>query len=218
MSFALHAHEEMTMRIKEAIWKSRRLAMLAGLMTFLTIISGCNAVIRPKMPENQATLVQAAPPSGGVGLAAVKDGRSGGSSGGVGAAGVEIQSDLGDYVHNSFANGLSHKGLPVVDTKTSPAAPGVKRTVVVTLQSASVSTIDAILQPATANVAIAVQVYDPTQKVIFAQTYTGTNRETLGLHGQAGYDENSGRIVAAAADSAVEQALADPNFQKAING
>jgi len=206
------------MRIKESIWRNHRRATLAGIMASLALLSGCNAVIRPKMPESSATLVQAAPPTGGVGLAAVKDGRSGASGGGVGAAGVEIQSDLGDYVHNGFANGLSHKGLQVVDTKASTNAQGVKRTVVVTVQSASVSTIDALLQPATANVAVAVQVYDPDQKVIFAQTYTGTNRETLGLHGQAGYDENSGRIVAAAADSAVEQALADPNFQKAING
>lgn len=206
------------MQIADRPIGNRRLLVMAGIISSLTLIGGCSATIRPKLPENRASLSQTAPQAGGVGLAAVKDARSGTSGGGIGAAGVEIQSDLGDYVHNSFASALARKGLQVTDTKQTVAAPGVKQTVVVTVQSASVSTIDAILQPATVNVGLAVQVYDPAEKVIFAENYSGSTRETLGIHGQAGYDENTGRLVAAAADSAIEQALSDPKFQTAING
>lgn len=203
------------MNLVDVLKRNPRVPMLLlAVVMSATFLSACSVTLRAKMPE-AATVAPTSLQKTGVGLV-VKDGRGSSSGGGVGAAGVEIGPELTEYIGNDVKRGLSIKQLRVVDTKESAVAAGLSRTMVVTLQSASVSSFDALLQPATATVAIAVQVYDPQKQITFAQTYTGSASETLGIRGKSGYEENIGRLLATAAESAVQQALDDRRFETAI--
>lgn len=189
--------------------------LLLALVTSATALCACSVTLRAKMPES------AAPPSASVQNAkialAVRDGRVNTSAGGIGAAGVEVGPELIDYIGSDVKRGLNIKQLSVVDTKESALPSGVDRKAVVTLQSASVTSFDALLQPATARVAIAVQIYNPRSQVIFAGSYTGSASETLGIRGKSGYEENIGRLLATAAESAVQQIFDDRRFADAIS-
>jgi len=141
-----------------------------------------------------------------VGLARVHDDRGSATAGKVGAATINTSTDIDDYLYASMKNGLVQKGLSVVDAP-SPGSAGAQafkgKIVVVSLQSVSIGTPDALLFPANATAAIAVQVFDQQPKVIYAQTFSGTMNGTLGVHTQSGYEDETGKMIAAALDQAV---------------
>ena len=180
----------------------------------LLLMSGCSVTMNASVPT--APALQAAPQSAPrVNLSAVKDGRGTVKAGGIGAASFDLRSGLNEYIQNSFANGLTHSGYAVQATSGPEPQRGVK-TVVVTVQSASIASFDAILQPARGQVDIAVQVFGSSDAPVYAHSYSGAYSETAGIHGTGGYEEAAGRIIATAADRAVNDAIGDPNFQAAI--
>jgi hypothetical protein len=197
--------------------KTGQTILLLDLVVMVPIclfMCGCsitaNAIV-PTAPALQAT-PQNVPR---VNLSAVKDGRGTVKAGAIGAVSFDLKSGLNEYVQNSFANGLMHTGYAINSSAGLAPQEGVK-TVVVTVQSASVASFDAILQPARGEVSIAVQIFGISETLLYARSYSGSYSETAGLHGQTGYEEDVGRIIATAADQAVSNALADPGFQTAL--
>jgi hypothetical protein len=199
------------MKTRPAI-SADHLAVLVPLC--LLLMSGCSVTANATVPT--APALEAAPQSAPhVNLSAVKDGRGTEKAGAIGAAHFNLKWGLNDYVQSSFANGLTHSGYAVNAISGPTPQQGVK-TVVVTVQSASVASFDAILQPARGEVGIAVQVFGSADAPVYAHSYSGTYSETVGIHGIGGYEEDVGRIIATAADQAVSHAMADPSFQAAI--
>ena len=177
------------------------------------LVSGC-ASIDASVPS--AAALKSPPPNApSIILSAVKDARNTEAAGGVGAASIQLKSGFDEYIGNSFANGLSSSGYAVSSAAAKSQKPGAK-TVVVTVESAHIASFDAIMEPAKAQVSIAVQVFGESQSPVYAHSYTGDYSETLGIHTQSGYEEHAGKVFAIAADQAVNKAIADPSFQRAI--
>ena len=190
---------------------------LPGLVAGMLALAGCSATFHPQMPAAPtATRVAANSASPTIGLGPVRDARGRTDAGFIGAAHVEITSELPGYLHDSFAAALSQHGYAVVDVTQPPAAASVKNIVQVSLEAATASTIDAVLQPVTVQVSIVVQVVGPSGTISFAHPYSGSSNERLGMHGQSGYEESLGALLSTAANEAIERTFADPAFLKAL--
>ncbi len=158
-----------------------------------------------------------------IGLVPVKDTRTSTDAGSIGAAGVRVGPELADYVHRAFRVKLGALGLNAVSAPDPTALPSTGtqlfsgKVIVVTVQSASIGTADAILFPADASVAIAVQVFDSSARPLYANTYSGNYSERVGMHLTAtGYGDAAGAVIARAADQAVGRATTDSKFADAV--
>ena len=118
-------------------------------------------------------------------ISPVKDARSNHKLGAIGLAGLEADASLADYIQAQIVNGLAQQGYVVISSTAATPAKNMHR-VAVTLQVAHVGSFDAILQPAQGDVTIATEVYSIEDTALFAQSYSGTYRKTLGLRGQTG--------------------------------
>jgi hypothetical protein len=178
-------------------------------------LGGC-VTLKARVPRPAAPLqssAQAGLPS--ILMSPVKDSRSNEKVGAIGAASLEADSSLADYIQANITNGLVHQGYVVVSSTAGTPAQNMRR-ILITLQMAHEASFDAVLQPAKGDVTFAVQVFSTQDTALFAQAYSGTYSETVGVHGQSGYEEDVGRILATAADQAIANALQDPQLQAAI--
>ncbi|HYB90009.1 MAG TPA: hypothetical protein VEC38_03085 [Candidatus Binataceae bacterium] len=208
--------------------KTNHAALIAFVSTAL--LAGC-ATVHVQMPAPAQIAAPSGAPGGPqVGVAPARDSRSSNDAGALGIKGaplplgtdVEVGSDLGAYVTGALAQGLAAQKFAVV-TVSDPTQPHPSgqpafggKTVVATIQSASLNTADAIMFAADCAVSFAAQVYDPSGTVVYAQTYSGQNSEHLGAHGVGGYEVSAGQVLAKAADRAVASALEDPKFIQAL--
>jgi hypothetical protein len=183
-------------------------------LVFCLLLSGC-MTINATVPSPPALEPSPQAATRGVILSPVKDGRGNSNVGGIGSASFDLKSGLSEYIQNSFTNGLTRSGYAVNSIHTRGVS-GEAKTVVVTVQSASIASFDALLEPAHGEVSIAVQVFGNSDSPIYARSYQGTYSETVGIHGQSGYEEDAGRIIGTAADRAIDSAIGDANFQAAI--
>jgi len=154
-----------------------------------------------------------------VGVAQVRDDRKSTVAGKVGNATINTSVDVDVYLEDSVKRGLAQKGLAAVDApEPSVSATSVfkGKIVLVTLQSLSIGTADAILFPANTTAAIAIQVYDANGKVIYGQAFSGTASGRIGLHSESGYEEATGALMSAAMDQAVTSAMGDPRLSQAV--
>jgi len=129
---------------------------------------------------------------------------------------VIVGPELNDYIERKFRVELVEHGFAPVDALNPASAtnPYNCKTIVVTLQSADIGGQGVFLPSALASADIAVQVYGPASRVvIFAQSYYGKDSERISFK-ELGM--NSGRIIAVATDQAIDNAFADPAFEKAL--
>lgn len=181
----------------------------------ITMFLGGCVTLKARVPWPAAPIQSTAQASAAsILMSPAKDGRSNEKLGSLGGASLAADASLADYIQATFTNGLAQQGYVVISATAAPA--GTTRKVLITLEAASEGSFDALLQPAKGDVSFAVQVFTIENKAVFAQTYSGTYSETIGIHGQNGYEEDVGRILATAADRAIEKALADQQFQSAI--
>jgi hypothetical protein len=154
-----------------------------------------------------------------IGLARVADSRVDRTGGWLMGDVILVGPELNDYIERKFRSALVEQGFAPIEAlnPTSTTNPAEYKIIVVTLQSTDIGRrpTASMVAAADASVDIAVQIYAPgNRKVVFAQSYHGTHSEALGFI--AGLGMNSGSIIAAAADSAIDEAFADEGFEKAL--
>lgn len=183
-------------------------------------LSGCAA---QELNAGFPQVVRRAPLSGAtkVGVARVEDSRSDQIANSVdhwtlGNIRLIVGPNLLAYIDQKFTNGLTDRGFdPVValdPTRTALSQP--YKVVVLTLQSTTFG-----LSPGLwtgfghSSVNIAVQIYDPDRRLIFANSYSAAREAHLEFTGGS---VAAGKIVALAADQAIDAAFADPKLEKAL--
>ncbi len=182
------------------------------LLVAMLSLAGCGtAKVNARFPE-----VPLRKPSAGatkVGVARVEDSRASRVAASTGdnwirRADVLAGPDLLSYIDREFRNGLAKRGFdPVValdPAKSSLAQP--YKIVVITLQSATYGF--PVWKDASSAIDIAVQVYSPSHKMIFANSYSGADSGKPGAEG--------GLVMSVAADNAVEAALRDAKLESAL--
>ena len=87
------------------------------------------------------------------------------------------------------------------------------RVVVVIIKSASLSSADAILDPADSAVMLLARVYAPNGQVIYAENHSGQHTKRIGFSGTG---KKEGKILATAARAAVDSLMSDRRFLEAI--
>jgi hypothetical protein len=193
--------------------KTKLFAVLIALLT-----SGCGSVAFNSQfpPAPEAVAVAGAPE---IGLAAVRDIRTSTEVGTIGMASVVAGPELVDYLDHSLSASLVQKGFKVQNAPEpgkGSTSGFTAKIVQVTLQSASLNTFDAVMAPAQITLAIAIQVYDPSGKVSYAQAYQSDIKAYIGMHGQAGYETRTGEVLSQAVNQAVSNAMSDQQLLAAL--
>ena len=168
----------------------------------------------PPVPQQGA--VAGAPK---VGIAAVQDARSSAELGHIGLASVTAGSELTDYLHDSLRAALIQKGFSAESAPEpgNASAAGFNSAIVqVTLQTATLSSFDAIMAPAQINLVIAIEVYR-SGKGSYSQTYQSDIKGYIGMHSEAGYETRIGEVLSRAVDKVVSNAMADQGFLASLN-
>jgi hypothetical protein len=117
------------------------------------------------------------------------------------------------YVDRQFRNGLSDRGFDPVGaldpSKSALAQP--YKVVVLTAQSSNYNP-GSIWGSSDGSVSIAIQVYSPLRKMIFADSYAGS------FHGRTPFNAGIGlgTALGAAVDQAIAAAFADPRLVQAL--
>jgi hypothetical protein len=185
-----------------------KIKLLVSLLALLG--TGCAAAVNPQFPAPpQAPAVAGAPQ---VGLAPVRDARSGTELGTISLVSVAAGPELTNYLYQSFSAALVQKGFSVQsapDPGKGSTSGFTAKIVQVTLQSASLHTFDAVMAPAHITLAIAVQVYNTSSKVAFSQTYQTDTTAYIGAHSQAGYETRTGEVLSQAVNQVVSIATSD---------
>jgi len=197
---------------------SSRGAIAALAFSGAVLLGGC-ATIGGRMPTATDVPTETRRDGPVVGVAQVRDDRKSTVAGKVGNATINTSVDVDVYLEDSVKRGLAQKGLAAVDApEPSVSATSVfkGKIVLVTLQSLSIGTADAILFPANTTAAIAIQVYDANGKVIYGQAFSGTASGRIGLHSESGYEEAIGALMSSAMDQAVTSAMADTKLSQAV--
>ncbi len=199
--------------------KGGHLARLCVLLAVVLSLAGCATA---KLNAGFPVVPLRKPPAGAtkIGVARVEDSRASrivGSTNDGAFQTVDLLAgpDLLSYIDRKFRNGLAERGFePIValdPAKSSLAQP--YKIVVITLQSATFGFPSIYWGNAGTSIAIAVQVYAPPHKIIFASSYSGAHSGGLGL---VATSVRAGSVIAAAADEAVKAALADPKLENAL--
>lgn len=195
--------------IPAARWLFTLIAIICTSCSAVQITAGFPDVPPPPPPKPDAPRI---------GLARVTDARENHIAGWVSNANanVLVGSELNDYIERTFKTKLVADGFAPVDA-LSPASssnPAETKTIVVTVQSVSITNLNELFSPPTASINMAVQVYAPRNpQVVFAQSYSGAHSERLGFGGTG---MRCGEITAAATNEAIDAAFADPGFKKAL--
>lgn len=155
-----------------------------------------------------------------IGMSPVTDDRADESAGTIGALKIAAGPDLISYVDRALRRSLQDAGFAVVAAPNPEELGDVGlanvfngKVISVSVESASISTADAIMYPADCRVGLLARVYDRSGNLIYAESYMGKHRKTLGFH-TAGKKE--GEFLAAAADDAVERILKTQEFREAV--
>jgi len=192
-----------------ARWLFTLLAIICTSCSAVQITAGFPDVPVPPPAKSDATRI---------GLARVADARQNHIAGWVSNANanVSVGSELNDYIERRFKTKLLADGFAPVDAlnPATSSIPGETRTILVTVQSVTITNLNELFSPPTASINIAVQVYAPRNpQVVFGQSYSGNHSERLGF---AGTGMRCGEITAAATDEAIDAAFADPAFEKVL--
>ncbi|HLI81146.1 MAG TPA: hypothetical protein VKV03_14260 [Candidatus Binataceae bacterium] len=193
--------------------KTRVFAVMIAMLT-----GGCGSVaFNSQFPQAPQAVAAAGSPA--LGLATVRDTRTSTTLGKIGLATVVSGPELDDYLYHSLSAALVQKGFAVQnapDPGTGSSAGFNAKIVQVTVQSASLHTFDAIMAPAQVTLVIAIQVCDPTGKVLYSQTYQSDTKDYIGMHSQAGYETRTGEVLSQAVTQAVNAAMADQQLLAAL--
>jgi hypothetical protein len=196
----------------------KSLCLFVAVLVSLLCSVGCGPLaINAGFPEVPVEQVANSATSTKIGIARVEDSRPNRTAGLIGSVMLLVGPELPDYIERKFRNELAARGITPVDTlaPSKTNKPADHKTIVITVQSASFATPDQLFAAADASVNIAVQLYGiSSTNVVFAGSYSGTNRETMGFSRGGGV--RSGAILAVAADRAVEAAFADAKFEQAL--
>ena len=180
------------------------------LFTLIAILgAGCANTVIAKFPEVYP------PPAGKpdatkVGLAPVADSRRDESAGwNAGNVPIVAGPEFTHYIEHKFRSQMVEEGFAPIDAP-NPASgtnPPPCKTILITLQSTNFGNSGTVTTHEIASTDIAVQVFAPgSRTIVFAQSYQGTHRE----------NGDPGRLLAAAADWAIDQAFADKAFLEAL--
>lgn len=146
-------------------------------------------------------------------LAEVRDLRSETTVGTVGLGTFKLGSEAPTYLHRGMVNRLRQQGFVVRDASDRSAVSA--RVVTVTLQSLTLSTSDALVEPAEAEGRCEVEISDGSGRRVYQQRYRGSASERLDSRSLI-VQKAVGRILADVMDQMADEAVKDPDFQAAI--
>jgi hypothetical protein len=195
-----------------------RIRMLSARCLFIVsgiFVAACAGAINTGYPE--VPTVSAKPGAPQIGLARVADSRASRVSGVANNTNLLAGPELNDYIERKFRERLANEGFAPVEAlnPATAARPDDHKTILVTLQSASIGNVGTMFSDPQASIDIAVQVYSAGgRRIVFGHGYSGQHSEPLGR--TTGTGMSAGRIIAAAADGAIDQAFTDPAFEQAL--
>ncbi len=188
---------------------------MAGIVIVLLLFAGCGVRIEAGLPEVKLQQAAKLGTATTIGLARVEDSRSSREAGIINDSAIlRVGPELADYIERTFHNELVAHGMTVVEA-LNPARnpPTSHKTIVVTVQSVEFNF--GGFGKSDASVNIAVQVYgSASTESIYGGSFSGTDSE--GVKVLEGAGSESGRVLAAAADRAIDAAFADERFEQAL--
>lgn len=208
-----HSPWEQIWSVPDVISGGQR-ARLWLLMAAAVVLTGC----APRTVDATFPQIAIRKPLGSgpkIGVAAVGDSRATKLAGEAGDASLIVGAGLSRYIDCKFRNALTDRGFQS-SAVSDPADTSVRtpdKVVVLTLQSVSLGSLEtgATLK---STVSIALQVYSSPRKLIYGKSFWGTYSAGIGAFSSA--EGLTGNFIAQAADRAVEAAVADPKFEKAL--
>jgi hypothetical protein len=171
----------------------------------------------PDAPEVSAGSLPADAPL--LGMAPTRDVRSEERAGMIGALKVAVGSDLASYVDASLRRILIERGYRVVAAPDPRELVGGQRSVfdarivAVDVETAHISSADAILDPARSSVTLVARVYDEQGSRIYQESHVGRSVQTIGMTWKG---KGIGRAIGGAAERAVYLLVYDSEFEDAI--
>lgn len=183
---------------------------------FALVIVGCQQAPLPTPPA--PTVVTRATDGPIIGVAPIRDARATTKAGMIGLMTVTVGSDLLVYLDATVKKELAERGFQVVSAP-DPQALGentknvfTEKTLVVTLTDASISSGDALLFPANADVHISASLHNESGEVLHTSVYSGHHAQRVVF---SPYGKKEGKIIATAAQRAAESLCADQGLLKA---
>ncbi len=183
-------------------------------------VTGCMTQYARLPGSASSPAVAAASDAPLIGLAQVRDSRSDDGAGMIGALGIRVGPDLIAYVQSAIKLRLRDQGFKPVDAP-NPNELGAnlstvfnRKVLLVTVQSASISTESPLFIPADSSVTLLAEVYGSTGDLIYVRYYTKWSRKRLGLAGSSA--KKQGEVIAAAVDATLDSMFADSDFLEAL--
>jgi len=203
------------MKTREQFLRKIWLCAVLGLLT-----TGCmtQQVIIPPAPRIPNLSSRADAPV--IGMAPVKDERIEELAGSVGALKIAVGQDLLVYIDAALKKNLIETGYNVVAAPNPTELGDVAlervfngEVITVSVVSVSFSAADSLLFPADCEVSLLTRVFDRKGALIYSQNHTGENKKVIGFSGTG---KKEGKIIAAAAERAVESIFGDQKFLEVL--
>lgn len=184
------------------------------------VFSGCMTQYAKFPVSPNATLLSTPQNAPLLGLSVVQDDRESNAAGRVGGVKIAVGEDVGKFLKDLMKVKFSEAGFKVIDAPdpsqmTTEEIKDVfgSKIILPILRQISISTADSILIPADADINIALKVYGPDGNVLYTAQYMGKDSERIGLSGTG---KKEGKILASAADNAIQQMLQDTHLLEAL--
>lgn len=157
-----------------------------------------------------------------VGVPRVVDERGTSNVGTIGAAFIQVKSELVDLTTNYLINHLNTRmNLNVERLKTAAAQDiaaasllhQTERVLVVRIKRLKMFSMDALMQPVEVDLDLECEVYDAVGKLIYRQTITGRHEKRIGI---SIVDKTTGKLVESAVLDAMNNLVKDPGLKKSL--
>ena len=146
-----------------------------------------------------------------VAVAMVKDARGKTNVGTIGAAGIAVPETVKNTVHNYLVNTLYDNFA--VNAKGSEEAAGTEKLVSSQIDSISIYSFDAIMQPVDTEISLKLSVLDVQGKSVYEQSYRGMYQERIGI---SLVESKTGQLVEEAIRNLMAQIAGDDRLKKVL--
>lgn len=190
-------------------------------IAFLSVfVSGCASAKLSRGPDTFPLIEHTH--SLRVGVPQAVDERGTNRAGTIGAAFIQVKSELADLTTNYLINYLNTRlnlnveriqMAAVQDFATIFSQHNMDRVLIVKIKRLKMFSVDALMQPVEVDLDLECEVYDPSGNLIYRQTFMGHHEKRIGI---SIVDKTTGKLVEAAVLDAMNNLVKDPGLKKSL--
>ena len=183
-------------------------------------ISGCASAKLSRGPDTFSLIEHTN--SLRVGVPKAHDERGTNRAGTIGAAFIQVKSELVDLTTNYLIHYLNTKldlnveRIPMTGAKdrvSTPSPHNMDRVLILRIKRLKMFSMDALMQPVEVDLDLECEVYDSDDHLVYRQTIMGHHEKRIGI---SIVDKTTGKLVEAAVLDAMNNLVKDPGLKKSL--